>query len=119
MVEERDVLGGGTEMNSYYVELRYFITGASPDALDAHTDAMMAALLVEPGLTDPDVGVNFETGAVDVCVNVSADDQPGALRDAMVAIRSAAHSAGAATAGWDNALPEVSSRVRPTAMVDL
>ena len=84
------MLGGGPDMNSYYVELRYFITGASSEALDTHTDAMMAALLVEPGLTDPDVGVNFETGAVDVCVNVSAEDQPAALRDAMVAIRSAA-----------------------------
>lgn len=40
---------------------------------------MMAALLVEPGLTDPGVGVNPETGAVDICTNVAADDQPSAL----------------------------------------
>ena len=60
---------------------------------------MMAALLVEPDLTDPDVGVNLTTGAVDVCVNVVADDQPAALGTALVAIRSTAHNASAATPG--------------------
>ena len=113
------MLEGGPDMNSYYVELQYVVRGESREMLDAHVDSMMAALLVEPGLVDPDIGVNFETGVVDVCVNISAIDQPAALREALVAIRSAAHNMGAATRGWDAALPQVSSRVRPAEMVDL
>lgn len=105
-------------MKSYYVELRYFVPGADRDALDRHSDAMMDALLVEPNLTDPDVGINFAAGAVDVCASVEAEDQPAALHLALVAIRSAAHHAKAATPAWDEALRQVSSRVRPAEMAD-
>ncbi|MGH3569955.1 MAG: hypothetical protein ACRDRH_28880 [Pseudonocardia sp.] len=106
-------------MNSYYVELRYLVPGADRDALDRHTDAMMDALLVEPHLTDPDVGVNLGTGAVDVCASVQAEDEPAALRLALVAIRSASRHVGQATIGWDDALEQVHSSVRPAAMADL
>lgn len=106
-------------MNSYYVELRYIAPDAERDDLDRHSDAVMNALLVEPNLDDPDVGVNFGTGAVDVCASVQADDEPTALRVALVAIRSAVHHAGAATPRWDAALQQVISRVRPAAMVDI
>jgi hypothetical protein len=41
---------------------------------------MMDALLVEPNLTDPDAGVNFDVRAVDVCASVEAEDEPAALR---------------------------------------
>lgn len=63
-------------MSSYHVELRYFLRDVDRDTLDAHVDAMMTALLVEPGLIDPDVGVNFATGVVDVSVEVDAGDLP-------------------------------------------
>lgn len=107
-------------MNSYYVELRYFVPDADRDTLDRHSDAIMEALLVEPNLTAPDVGggVNFDARAVDVCTNVDADDEPAALRLALVAIRSAAHHAEAATPAWDETLGQVSSRVRPAEMAD-
>jgi hypothetical protein len=88
----------------------------APEVQDRHVDAMMAALLVEPDLTDPDVGVNLTTGAVDVCVNVVADDQPAALKTALVAIRSAARNASAATPGGragTRVLGQAGSRVRP------
>ncbi|MGH3567411.1 MAG: hypothetical protein ACRDRH_15530 [Pseudonocardia sp.] len=44
-------------MNSYYVELRYFVPGTERDDRDRHSDAVMEALLVEPNLIDPDVSV--------------------------------------------------------------
>lgn len=106
-------------MKSYYVELRYFVSGVDRDTLDRHSDAMMVALLVEPNLTDPDGGVNFGAGAVDVCASVEAEDEPTALRLALVAIRSAAHHAEAGTPAGDDALGQVSSRVRPAEMADL
>jgi hypothetical protein len=65
-------------MKSYYVELRYFVSGADRDALDRHNDAMMDVLLIEPNLTDPDVGVNFDVRAVDVCASVETEDEPAA-----------------------------------------
>jgi len=106
-------------MNSYYVELRYFVPGTERDGLDRHSDAVMEALLVEPNLIDPDVGVNFGTGAMDVCAVIEAEDEPAALRLALVAIRSAVHHAGSATPGWDAAPRQIASRVRPAEMVDL
>lgn len=75
------------------------IVDQAPEVQDRHVDAMMTALLVEPDLTDPDVEVTLTTGAVDVCVNVVAEDQPAALGTALAAIRSAAHNASAATPG--------------------
>jgi len=106
-------------MSSYYVELRYVIPGASRGTLDRHSDAMMDALLVEPNLNEPDVGVNFGSGAIDICASVDAEDDPSALRLALVAIRSAAHHAGAATPGWNGLSVQFASRVRPTEMVDI
>lgn len=106
-------------MSSYYVELRYFVQGLDRDALDQHSDAVMDALLVEPNLTDPDVGVNFGTGAVDVCASVDADDEPAALGLALTAIRSAVHHAGSATPAWDDVTRQIASRVRPAEMIDV
>lgn len=106
-------------MNGYYVELRYVATGLQRDALDRHSDAVMDALLVEPNLTDPDVGVNFGTGVVDVCASVDAEDEPGALRLALVAIRSALHHVGSATPGWEDVPRQIASRVRPVEMIDV
>lgn len=105
-------------MRNYYIELRYLLPGLDRDTMDRHSDDLMDALLIEPNLTDPDVGVNFGTGAVDVCATVEAEDAPGALRLALVAIRSAAHHAGTGTQGWERVLDEISSRVRPAEMAD-
>jgi len=103
-------------MNSYYVELRYIAPETERDDLDRHSDAVMEALLVEPNLTEPDVGVNLGTGAVDVCATVQADDEPTALRVALVAIRSVVRHVSAATPRWDDALRQVAGRVRPAVM---
>lgn len=120
MVETGNLLEGGVPtVRTYYIELRYLLPGLDQDTLDQHSDDLTDALLVEPNLIDPDVGVNFSTGAVDVCASVQAEDDPAALRLALVAIRSAAHHAGTGTPAWDRVLDEISSRVRPAEMADL
>lgn len=99
-------------MSRYYLEVRYRVTPA--DAVDEYTDAMSDALSVEPNLIDPDVGADLRCGWVDVCTTVDSEDEAGALRTGLVAIRSAAHHAGAATPGWEADLDKVRATVRPS-----
>jgi hypothetical protein len=96
-------LGGDGRLTAYYLEVRYQVTPV--DAVDEHTDAMVNALSVEPHLIDPDVGADLRRGWVDVCTTVEGEDEAGALRTGLVAVRSAAHHAGAATPGWEADLP--------------
>lgn len=111
MVEAGDVLGGGTVKTRYYLEVRYRVTPV--DTVDEHTDAMMDALLIEPNLIDADVGADLSHGWTDVCAVVEGEDEASALRAGLVAIRSAAHHAGAATPGWEADLDRVMATVRP------
>jgi hypothetical protein len=97
-------------MNRYYLEVRYQVTPV--DAVDEHTDAMMDTLSVEPNLIDPDVGADLRRGWVDVCTTVEGEDEASALRTGLVAVRSAAHHAGAATPGWEADLDKVRATVR-------
>ncbi|MFN2494314.1 MAG: hypothetical protein ABR608_00160 [Pseudonocardiaceae bacterium] len=103
-------------MTRYYLEIRYQVTPI--DAVDEHTDAMMDALCVEPNLIDPDVGADLRGGWVDVCAVVESEDEAGALRAGLVAIRSAAHHAGAAPPGWEANLDSVRATVRPSELAD-
>ena len=103
-------------MTRYYLEVRYNFTPV--DALDEHTDAMMDALGVEPNLIDPDVGADLRCGWVDVCTVVEGEDEGSAVRTGLVAIRSAAHHAGAATPGWEADLGKVTATVRPSEVAD-
>ena len=105
-------------MSHYYVEVQFRYEGASPEQLNQLADVLMDALMVEPNLIDPDVGMNLETGTVDVCVAVEEDDQPGALQTALVAVRSAVHASGGNTAGWEDGSEQIiRSTVRPSAML--
>lgn len=98
-------------MTRYYLEVRYRVTPV--DAIDEHTDAMMDTLVVEPNLIDADVGADLRHGWTDVCTVVEGEDEASALRTALVAIRSAAHNAGAARPGWEADLDKVIVTVRP------
>lgn len=104
------MLEGGGVINRYYLEVRYQVTPV--DAVDEHTDAMLDALSVEPNLIDPDVGADLRRGWVDVCTTVEGEDEASALRAGLVAVRSAAHHAGAATPGWEADLEKVRATVR-------
>jgi hypothetical protein len=118
MVEEDEVLEGGPSMSSYYVEIQYLWEGAARDQLDTHADVLMEALMVEPNLIDPDVAINFETNAVDVCTLIDGDDEPDALRRALIAVRSAVHSIGVCTPDWQDCFEQVASTVRPSALAE-
>lgn len=102
----------------YYVEVTYTSPDAGHDDLDRHGDAMMDALQVEPNLIDPDVAVNFDQHTVDVCTVVQAPDPPSALRAALIAVRSAVHHIGGATPGWEAAVEQAVSSIRPAELVD-
>lgn len=97
-------------MTRYYLEVRYRVTPV--DAVDEHTDAMMDALLVESNLIDADVGADLRHGWADVCTVVEGEDEASALHTALVAIRSAAHNAGAETPGWEADLDKILATVR-------
>jgi hypothetical protein len=62
-------------------------------------------------LIDADVGADLRHGWTDVCT--VGEDEANALHTALVAIRSAAHNAGAATPGWEADLDKVMATVRP------
>jgi hypothetical protein len=103
-------------MNRYYLEVRYQVTPV--DAVDEHTDAMLDALSVEPNLIDPDVGADLRHGWVDMCTTVEGEDEASALRAGLVAVRSAVHHAGAATAGWEADLEKIRATVQPSELAE-
>ncbi|MGH3933074.1 MAG: hypothetical protein ACRDTF_24225 [Pseudonocardiaceae bacterium] len=103
-------------MTRYYLEVRYHVTPV--DTVDVHTDAMMDALGVEPNLIDPDIGADLRCGWVDVCTVVEGEDEAGALRTGLVAVRSAAHHVGAATPGWTADLNRDRAIVRPSELAE-
>lgn len=103
-------------MNRYYLEVFYQVTPV--DAVDEHTDAMLDALSVEPNLIDPDIGTDLRRGWVDVCTTVEGEDEASALRAGLVAVRSAAHHASAATPGWEADLAKVRVTVRPSELAE-
>lgn len=118
MVKTYGVLAGGQVTERYYVEVTYVSLSTDAVDLDAHGDAMMEALQAEPNLIDPDVGVNFDHNTVDVCAAVAAEDPPAALRLVLLAVRSALRHVGGATPGWDRAVKQAVSSIRPTQLID-
>lgn len=82
---------------SFYVEITAQATPTDPtDDLETFVSVLMDRLQDEPGAHDADVGTNLETGRIDFCFHLDAEDSISALRTA----RLLAHSAGATTAGW-------------------
>ena len=54
---------------------------------------------------------------VDVCTTVEGDDEASALRAGLVAVRSAAYHAGAATPGGEADLDKVRATIQPSELV--
>lgn len=97
-------------MTRYFVEIQCRIVADDPDSA---SDMLMDALLVEPGLIDVDLTAELSTGSVTITSAVDADEEPGALMQALIGVRSAAHGAGAGTATWDTDLKDLVASVRP------
>lgn len=113
MVETRDLLGGGRAMNRYYIEVRYRALIDGPAALDQATDDLMDALIDQPDLVDPDIGVDLARSTVDVCTMVDADDEPDALSKVLGAVHSALQRADGPTG---RGFERDTSTVRPAAL---
>jgi hypothetical protein len=94
-------------VTSYYVEMTVAINvDDDRSGLEAHLERVAEAF---EDFTDVvgDVGVDFATGRIDFCMTVSADDETDALGKAVSAARTAVHTAGGQTAGWDGLLAQV------------
>lgn len=106
-------------MTRYYVEVHYRVHDTNGPDLERHADELMAALDEESNLVDPDLGVDFAKGTVDVCTMIDANTEGDALNGALTAVRSAVHHVGAATPGWERDDEElVSSTVRLADMAE-
>lgn len=98
-------------MTTYYLEVRFRV--APTDVVDEFTDDLMEALLVEPNIEDPDLGVNLETADIDVMMLVAGSDQAEALTVGLAALRSSLHKIGGHTPGWEESLERALATVRP------
>ena len=74
------------------------------DALHAHEDT-------DPAVEDPDLAASLHDGMVDVQMVVDAADPAEAAVKAQCVLRSAIHSIGGATPGWETQRAEL--RVSP------
>jgi len=90
-------------MTSYYVEFFFDFGYPFDEATEAHFDEVAEALAQLDGV-DGDVGLDIEAGRVELCLTVEAKDRPEALVAAFTAARTAVHTAGGATRGWENML---------------
>jgi len=88
-------------MSSYYIEFR-FDMGPQQDSaeFESHLDDVAEAL-TELSDVDGDIGGSLDAGRVDLCITVEADSRADAITRALSAARSAIHTAGGHTGGWD------------------
>ncbi|MEV0612879.1 hypothetical protein AB0I81_06100 [Nonomuraea sp. NPDC050404] len=75
------------------------------ERFDERLDELMNALLdledMDPAIEDPDLAATLTTGVVDVQMITEADDPAEAMVKALCFLRSALHSIGDATPGWE------------------
>lgn len=94
-------------MSSYYVELTFEL--GKPDdreTFESHLDDVAEAF-IDVANVDGDVGVDFETGRVDLCMTLTSDNYVDAVTGAVAAARTAIHAAGGSTPGWERMLSEM------------
>lgn len=94
-------------MNSYYVEMT-FEMGPQKDreGFERHLDDVAEAF-ADVDDVDGDVGADSEKGRVDLCMTITAESPVDALARAVTAARTAVHTAGGRTPGWDNLLSKL------------
>lgn len=119
MVQPKHVLDGGAKMKTFYVEVHYRLRDADRKTLDTHVEKMLDVLDEEPGLIDPDLGVNYKKHTVDVCTLVEAENAGDAVNLALTGVRSVVHRVGDSTPGWERSDEEIlASTVQLADMVD-
>lgn len=106
---------------SYNVEIVLELNEAIDAGTEAHLDEVADAF-ADITDVDGDVGMNIATGRVDLCMTVQAQNQADAIGKAISAARTAIHTAGGGTPGWDGILrkiletDEFSSTVAPSCL---
>jgi hypothetical protein len=107
-------------VNSYSVRLTMLLDEPINDEVEAHLDAVAEAF-TEITDVDGDVGMNVAKGQVDLCMTLEAENTADAIAKAIVSARTAIHTAGGNTPGWDGMIPklleteEFQSTVTPSA----
>lgn len=81
-------------MTVHYVAVSWHRPDMSHRALDQHSDDLMVALMDEPALIDPDVGVHFTSCRIEACTSVEAPSSDVAQRLALLAVQTALRRAG-------------------------
>lgn len=115
-------------MSSYYVELTFELGVPSDrDEFDSHLDQVAEAfdtLTGDLADVDGDVGVNLATGRVDLCMTLTSGSYVDAVTKAVAAARTAIHTAGGATPGWEQMLAAMLAaedyrmKARPSALAN-
>lgn len=93
-------------MTSYYVEFVFEMGGPFESDAEAHFDEVAEAF-ADLAEVDGDVGVDLAAGRVELCMTIEAETRGDALHRAFVAARTAVHTAGGATHGWDGWLDQL------------
>lgn len=97
--------------SSFYVEMAFNMGQIGAD-LAAHLDEVAAAF-AHVKEVDGDVAVDTGTGRVTLCMTLDAATRYDAVGIALTAARTAIHSAGGSTPGWDDARPPTRHRGIP------
>jgi hypothetical protein len=88
-----------------YMTVQQVRYGGDLERFDERLDELMNALLdledMDPAIEDPDLAATLTTGIVDVQMVTEADDPAEAMVKALCFLRSALHSIGDATPGWE------------------
>jgi hypothetical protein len=94
----------GEAMTTIRLSLTFSVSGVTD--LDAHTDAVLNALMdletANPSLADSDLEAVLSKSLVTVAIVSTAETVDMAEQNALAAIRAAIHSAGGATPEWDS-----------------
>ena len=83
----------------------------SADDLDALTDQLLDALIDVDGIEDPDVTATLAEGLVEVHATATGPSPSEAVFVAMCGLRTALHTIGQGTPGWEDMMRDFSSRI--------
>lgn len=88
----------------FYTEMELRASGAIDDArFDALADALYELDEADPAVCDTDLTARLADGRVTAAMVVDADDPADAATKALCAVRTAIHTIGDATPGWETA----------------
>lgn len=107
-------------MNLFYLDLNFIASGyETEDQLETQLDCVLEALYDVENVIDPDMTARLSTGEVMFSVCIEAKDEPTALGLALVAIRTAIHTADGCTPGWEAHFQEIEQTIRAASSPEL